>query len=53
MTSHNLAHAYFLSVAMVLVHAQCAYTRILYINISGDCVKMQVCEPIRRFWKLF
>ena len=35
MTSHKLAHAYFLSVAMVLVHAHCAYTHILYSHNTG------------------
>ena len=35
MTSHKLAHAYFLSVAMVLVHAHCAYTRIPHSHNTG------------------
>ena len=33
MTSHKLSHAYFLSVAMVLVHALSACTRILHIHL--------------------
>ena len=42
LTSHKLAHAYFLSVAMVLVHAHCEYTRILHSH------NVKVREPICR-----
>ena len=51
--SHNHSHThYFLSVAMVLVSSQEQVLRIrtcrIYSNeYSGDCVTMQVCEPIR------
>ena len=56
MTSRKLAHAYFLSVAMVLVHALCAYTRILhnpYSHNTGivrhNVVTMQKCACVNQF----
>ena len=45
MTSHKLAHAYFLSVAIVLVHTHCAYMRILHSHNTGIAPQCK-CEPI-------
>ena len=48
MTSHELAHACFLSVAMVLVHAHYAHMCAFAIAITrGLRHNTKVCEPIR------
>ena len=47
MTSRKLAHTYFPNVAMVLVHAHCAYTHTFSIALSqGLRHNAKVCEPI-------
>ena len=43
MTSPKLAHVYFLCVAMVLVHAHCAYLRILHSHNTGIASQYKKC----------
>ena len=54
MTSHKLAHAYFVSVAIVLVHAHCAYTRILhshYTVITSQCKSAWTNSRVRQWFR--